>query len=150
MSEGINLSDIDAAEGAVKNVRVRLQLIGRELYKMREGDELGPQYGFDGYSRENYAGSNYSGQEGPDWGTPTPIISLRYYWPRAQDVIYVTMPQGWLESDWRSLEQARLDEERALQNAEEKAELERRAVQKVERDRRDFERLKRKFGEPQP
>ncbi len=146
----ITLADIDAFEGHIKNVRVILQGIGREIYKMREGKELGPEYGFDAYSRENFAGCNYVGQEGPDWGAPCPIFSLRYYWPRAENIIYVTFPQGWLEQDWRALETERLRDQRA--KAEQIAETE--ARERKERreisERETYERLKSKFEAPRP
>lgn len=141
----LTLQDIDTAERAVKRVRVELQTIGRELHKMRTGRELGPEYGFESYSRQNYCGSNYVGQEGPDWGEGTPIFSLCYYWSRAEDVAYVTFPNGWLEQDWRALEQQRLDEERRVE-----AERKRVAAEKSARDSEaselaHYQRLKAKF-----
>jgi hypothetical protein len=146
----LTLQDIDNAEHAVKRVRVELQAIGRELHKMRTGRELGPEYGFDSYSRQNYCGSNYVGQEGPDWGEGTPIFSLCYYWSRAEDTAYVTIPLGWLEQDWRALEQARLDEERRTETERKRVAAAQAARDREAADRAEFERLKAKFEEPRP
>lgn len=142
---GLTLQDIDMAENAVKNVRVILQGIGREIYKIREGNELGPQYGFDRYSRFNFSGPEYMGEEGPDWGVGTPIFSLSYYWPRGEEYIHVTFPQRWLEQDWRALEQERLDKERAVQAERDRKEAAQKAIDREANERRTFERLKAKF-----
>ena len=144
MSE-LLIDDIYAAENGVKRVKVILQGIGRALHQMREGKELGPEYGFEGYSRENFCGSNYSGQDGPDWGVGTPILSLRYCWPRAENVIYVTLPLGWIEQDWRELETDRLSKECAARDAAKSEELRLAAERRAEAERKTFERLKAKF-----
>lgn len=141
----LTLAEIDTAENSIKRVRVILQGIGRELHKMRTGRELGPEYGFESYSREQYCGSNYVGQEGPDWGVGTPIFSLTYYWSRAEDVVNVTFPLGWLEQDWRALEQDRLDAERVEEAEQKRLKDEQSAREREEADLRDFERLKAKF-----
>ncbi len=141
----ITLADIDSAENAVQTVRKRLDAIGRELYKMREGLEIGSGYGFDRYYRTKFGGQHYLHQEGPDWGVGTPIFSLTYYWGRGEDTISVTFPQSWLESDWRALEQDRLNKESAARSELEEIEAKQRAAEQEESDRSTFERLKEKF-----
>lgn len=145
---GLTLNDIEAAENAVKNVRVVLQGIGRELYKMREGVELGPEYGFEGYRRQNFCGPEYADQEGPDWGVGTPIFSLQYYWPRGENTRTVTFPMGWLERDWRKLETERLEEERRAAAEAERVEREEAALALEASELRTYRELKAKF-EPQ-
>lgn len=143
---GLALTDIDDAERAVKSVRIKLQAIGRELYEMREGEKLGREYDFHDYSRQNYAGSNYCGQDGPDWGVGTPIISITFFWSRASAEHYVTFPKAWLGQDWRSLERERLATERAELAAQ--AELDRQEAVRLkdEAERLTYERLKEKFA----
>lgn len=145
MDAMLTLNDIDAAEWAVKNVRVKLQAIGREIYKIREGEELRPEYGFESYSRQQYENENYVGQEGPHWGAGTPILSLLYWWPRADDHIVVTFPQGWLEQDWRALEQGRLTAERQAIAEQEMLANEEAERAQEESNRQTFERLKAKY-----
>lgn len=142
---GLTLNDIDAAENAVKNVRVVLQGIGRELYKMREGVELGPEYGFERYQRQNFSGPEYADQEGPDWGVGTPIFSLQYYWPRGENVRTVTFPMGWLERDWRALETERLAEERRAAEQARQVEEAQAAQAKEDSDFRTYQDLKARF-----
>lgn len=142
----ITLKDIDAAEGATRNIRRVLDGIGREIHKMREGEELGSQYGFNGYVRAPFSGQHYSGQEGPDWDVGTPIFSLSYYWPRAEADVCVTFPQSWLELDWRALEQSRLDEERRVTEEQLRADTEQAERQQEISERQEYERLKVKYG----
>lgn len=146
--KGLLLSDIDNAENAVKTIRVKLQAIGRELYKMREGERLEPHYHFQSYSRLNFSGPEYSSEEGPDWGVGTPIFSLCYLWSYncGGDVCYVTFPQSWLEQDWRALEQSRLDKDRAGKAERDRIEADERARNVEAAERRTFERLKAKFA----
>lgn len=141
----LTLADIDNAENAVKNVRVILQGIGREIYKMREGKELEPQYHFERYVQSNFPGSDYSGYEGPDWRIGTPVFSLRYWWARGEEMIVVTFPQSWLENDWRTLEADRLEKERTEQRIQEEAEAKKRKADREAAERATFERLKAKF-----
>lgn len=141
----ITLACIDSAENAVKRVRVELQAIGREIYKMREGHELGPEYGFDSYSRFNFSGPEYAGEDGPDWGKGTPVFALTYYWPRGENITTVTFPMGWLEQDWRALEKDRLDEEERAE-AERKRIADAEAMQQREaNEKAAYLRLKAKF-----
>lgn len=142
----LTLQDIDSAERATRRVNEELDAIGRELYKLRAGSALGAAWGFDSYRRQRYNGPEYCGQEGPDWGAGTPIFSLLYYWPRAQDYQSITFPQGWLEQDWRALETERLSAERVAAEIEERADAEARARKREEDERRTYERLKAKFG----
>lgn len=146
----ITLHDIDAAEGAVKNIRVALSVIGREIYRMRKGEALEPHYGFYRYSREQFEGSHYCGQDGPDWGVGTPIISLEYYWPRGEDSQYITFPQSYLSCDWRAVEQARCDRERHAEAERKNAAQEEAERQREENERRNYERLKAKFEGEKP
>lgn len=141
----ISLSDIDDAENAVKNIRVVLQGIGREIYLMREGKKLGSEFGFERYIRTNFAGDHFDGQEGPNWGVGTPIFSLRYYWARGADTVDVTFPQGWLEQDWKALEAERLAAERAAADAKNRALSEQAAIATEEAERLNYERLKAKY-----
>lgn len=143
----MTLHDIDCAENATKRVREELDAIGRELYKLRAGCEIGGEWGFDSYRRQRYNGPQYSGEEGPDWGVGTPIFSLIYYWPRAQDYQSITFPQSWLEQDWRSFETDRLAAEREFAAAEERAEAKVRSQKREESERRTYEKLKAKFGD---
>lgn len=144
----ITLDDIDAAEGAIKGIRVKLQTIGREIYQMREGKVLGSEYAFERYIRGNFAGTNYMNQEGPDWGVPTPIISLVYYWSRAEDSVTVTLPQGWLGQDWRTLERERLAKERAELAEQAAKDAAAKAAARDAEDRAEYARLKARFEEP--
>jgi hypothetical protein len=141
----LTLTDIDNAEDATKKVRHALQAIGREIYKMREGEELGTEYGFERYCRWEFDGPQYLGQEGPNWGVGTPIFSLYYYWSRGENAAYVTFPQSWLEQDWRALEQERLDKQRSEESERERIEAEKRASDREAAERKTFERLKAKF-----
>lgn len=141
----VTLKDILDAETATRKVRAALDAIGRELYKMREGDVLGPQFGFDSYQRMTYQGDHCSGQDGPDWGVGTDILSISFYWPRASDQVYVTLPRAWIDADWRALEQARLDEVRERNEAQAKIDRERFEHEQDQRDRATYEELKAKF-----
>lgn len=144
----LKLEDIDNAEYAVKSVRVKLQEIGREIYKMRERKELGPHFGFEKYYRSNFPGSNYSGYEGVDWEIGIPVLSLRYWWHRGEEEISITFPQSWLENDWRSLETARLKKERTEAFAKRRVEAKKRKSDREASERATFERLKAKFDKP--
>lgn len=141
----LTLGDIDRAEELTEHVRGVLREMGQEIYLIRTGAELGSQYNFDGYTRTIFAGTNYSGQEGPDWGVGTPIFSLQYYWYRASHGEYVTFPQDWLDKDWRVLERDRVEAERFAQQAAEEEAKRQRAIDREESDRRTFERLKAKY-----
>lgn len=143
----ITLEDIDDAENTIRNIRSILQGIGRELHEMREGSKLGSEYSFVQYKRTKFCGTNYVGQDGPDWGVGTLIFSLQYYWSRGEDDLSVTFPQEWLEQDWRALEQARLDKERTALEAQEQAERARAAREHEESEREAYERLRAKYGE---
>lgn len=145
-STGLTIADINDAEQAVKGVRSKLQAIGRELYEMREGEKLGREYDFHDYSRQNYAGSNYCGQDGPDWGAGTPIISITFYWSRASAEHYITFPQAWLGQDWRGLERERLATERAELAAQAELDQQKAVRLKDEAERLTYERLKEKFA----
>lgn len=145
-SARVTLADIDAAEGAIKNVRVALGEIGRKLYQMREGEPLGAEFQFDAYSIENFEGSRYCNQEGPDWGVGTPIVSLRFYWSRGEYGYTVTFPVRYLEiDDWKAEEQARLDGERAAAAVAALAQAIRARLKHDEAERRSYERLRAKF-----
>lgn len=143
----LTLAEIKNAENSVKRVRVILQDMGREIYRIREGRELSLQYGFERYSLFNFSGSHCSEQEGPDWPIGTPIFSLLYYWPRAEDTISVTFPVGWLGQDWRALETARVEQERREKAERLRAEEAERVTAQAAAERETYERLKAKFGE---
>jgi hypothetical protein len=141
----ISIADIDAAEGAIKNVRVKLGELGRAIYQLREGERLDAAYAFDGYTRQNYAGSHFYDQEGPDWGLGTPILSLRFYWSRAEDKRVVTLPLRYLECDWRAEETARLHAEREAAEAASREAEQIAAEQRETSERRQYEALRAKF-----
>ncbi|MCA0318187.1 MAG: hypothetical protein LCH88_08975 [Proteobacteria bacterium] len=141
----LTLDDIDNAEKSARRARVLLDEIGREIYEMREGAKLGPEYGFESYARANFQ-PEYYGEDGPDWGSGTPIFVLNYYWSRAESEQVVTFPAGWLEQDWRSLETARLAAERADEAKRKSDEDAQRARDAEAAELREYERLSAKFA----
>lgn len=142
----LSLEEIKSAERAMDEVRASLAAMGREIYQMRNGDEIGCQYGFHGYFLQTYEGSHYVGQDGPNWGIGTPIVSLTYYWSRACKEEIVTFPQSYLGEDWRTLEQTRIDQERqALADAQAQI-TEDAARQKEISERCAYKRLHAKYG----
>lgn len=146
----LSLADIDNAEAAARDIRVKLDAIGREIYKVREGQEMDARrWHFSSYDRRDFSGTEYSGEEGPEWAKGTPIFSISYHWSYngGGEMKYVTFPQSWLEQDYLAFERERADKQRA-----EEAEAERIAAtalaERVARaERETFERLKAKFGE---
>ena len=144
MSTSLSLADIDAAGNAVKEVTASLDAIGRAIYKLRNGKDLGSEYDFSSYSRIEFEGC-YFDQVGPEWAVGMPIFSLEYYWSRPAAFIIVTFPQSWLEKDWETLEKGRIAAEKFLKVEQEKAEAKQRAIKIEESERKIFERLKAKF-----
>lgn len=141
----LTLQDIVNAENSVRRVRVILDAIGRVIYKMREGTELGPEYVFEHYARVDFSRTYYGEHESPDWGEGVPIFSLKYYWPGGEMTAAVTFPRAWLEQDWRSLERERLATERQAEDARARKEAEDAAREREREERRTYERLRAKF-----
>jgi hypothetical protein len=142
----ITLKDIEFAERAMDDVNTSLAAMGREIYRMREGQELSHNYGFENYSLQTFEGSHYAGQDGPDWGVGTPIVSLNYYWPRAGNTEYVTFPRSYLGVEWRALEQARIDQEIKADDEARAREAEEADLQKEISERQAYEQLHAKYG----
>lgn len=147
----ITLEDIFNAENAVKTVRVKLAEIGREIYKMRNGEELDLRYSFHEYERFNFSGPEYSGQHGPDWGKGKPVIAMNYFWSYqgGGDAVTITMPMGWIGQDWRALEARRLEKEREAKSRKDAVAKKAKDAKAEEKQRRDYEALKAKFEAPQ-
>lgn len=81
---------------------------------------------FNGYRRMTYSSMNR--QENPltpEWEESQPIIELDYICPDDRpyhdedDHVYLTIPESWLDQDWKALERARIRADR-----EQKAKLE--------------------------
>lgn len=141
----ITIAEIVAAEIATQTVKAKLKAIGREICKMREGEELLSAYEYEGYSRSVYGDPRYGHQEGPDWGLGTRIISIRFYWPRGGDTLCITIPESWLEADWRALESDRLQDLRLQEAEAEKSEVLRLEKEQDDNERAIYERLRAKF-----
>ncbi len=144
----ITIDRIKAAEAENKAVRTVLADIGERIYAIREGHPMNSGYLFHSYSLTTYQGDSYYGQDGPDWGKDTPIVSLRYYCSSYEDDGWVTFPQAWLTEDFVQLEFDRVAAEKAAAEAEAAAiETARIAIQE-EADRQTYERLKKRYEEP--
>ena len=142
----ISLEQIKSAERAMEDVREYLDEMGRQLYQARNENKLGYEYDFRDYSLEAFEGRHYVGQDGPNWGEGTPIVSLRYYWSRAENTEYVTFPQSYLGEDWQVIEQVRLDSERGRAAEEEARKAEAQARELAISERRTYEKLHAKYG----
>ena len=141
------LSEIIEAEDAIDRANATIAAMGREIYLIRNGSSLESQYYFDSYSRQKFSGPDYCGEEGPDWGVGTRIISARYYWARAGNTVYVTFPECWVDLDWRELTKEEVAREKAEQDRLEAIEREDRKKACEENERRTYERLRAKYGE---
>jgi len=143
----ISLARIEAAEKEMISIRTELAALGRELYFMREGKALSSDYRFDGYEQDTFCGTNYSGQEGPDWGIGTPILSLRFFWSwnGGGEYEYITLPINYLGCDWRDDERARLAEEARKTGEAADREKQLKKEQREANELATYERLREKF-----
>lgn len=142
----ISIAEIKAAEAETDRVRKALAQIGREIYAIREGEELFSGFRFSSYMFTDFDGTHYCGMDEQDWELGTPLVGLTFYNSQWQQCSTLTFPQAWLEGDWKQLETERLAVEKA---AADEIERERRAAAKIaheESERRTYERLKEKFA----
>jgi len=146
MNDYLTLDQIREAEQATEQVEDKLNKMARKIYSMREQQSLSSQYGFERYRLFDYHSPYHEGEEGPDWGVGTPVVSVYFYWSRVEDSITVTFPQSYLGIDWHPIEEQRLKQITEIKLEEQAREKYARDKAQEERDRKEFERLRKKFG----
>lgn len=142
----ITVQEIQDHDAERQRIRKELCQIGRDIYAIREGQELHSGFRLDSYMLTDFDGTHYCGMDEEDWEIGTPLVALSFYNSSWQDSRNITFPQAWLTQDWKQLETERvtaIKEAARIKSEEEHREAE---IAREAADRRTYERLKEKFG----
>lgn len=87
----------------VEEIRAAISTTARKVYRIREGEELIPEYLFDNYIVTNRQRIHKE-----------PHVFAKFYWRGNPDQgdVSIVFPLSYLEEDWEPIEQALKDEER--------------------------------------
>lgn len=123
--------------------------IARQIYYMRNKEKLQSYFNLETVELTKFYGKNYSHVERincPDYGDPeVPIVSVQYVDYRTGNYQIVTFPQSYLGIKWESIEQHRIDEENRKILEKKKQEDYHRLNEKLEKEFKEYERLRMKF-----
>lgn len=135
----LSLERLDNFESEQRCVHRHIIKTAKEIAAFR-CEDIPEQFSFDSYERETAEGWAIK-----EWPKGTRLISVSFvvYYNGGGDHRTVRFPETYLDIDWKPLEQALLDAERA-KKAEEQA---RASAEHEARERAQFERLQAKFGD---
>lgn len=145
----ITKSEIEAAKDEQYRIDGIINEIGRKVYKIRKTKALDAEYYFHDYVIDIVDRPEHWYWEEilPDIDIGTEVISIRYRveWQGGSDSISVVMPLEWLSGDWEALATDEAEKIFEAKRIEDEAKAAEREALKEQKDREEFERLKKKF-----
>lgn len=142
----ITVEEINALAAEKERIRAALTKIGREIYAIREGEELPSGFRLSNYMLTDFDGTHYAGMDEEDWPLGTPLVALSFYNSGWQQTREITFPQAWLTADYKQLETDRVAAIREAARIKAEEEKREAGIARAAAERRTYDRLKEKFG----
>lgn len=123
------IRDIELGKAAIDEMLLKF---GREVFKLRKGEDMESPYYYESYQLHSYAAGD--------------VLELQYYWSRADDYITVAFPASYIEDPhWQVRERINIEQAKRAREQQEAEAEEARLARKEEKDRKLFEELKARF-----